>query len=82
MPRTPAAGVTQRNTGARTAGVSRAADRGVPGDAHDDHMHGVLTPDQHLAVRQQTVDEIVIPCLQALLHADPAYAEGAARVAS
>lgn len=72
----------RRALAAFLASVSRAADRGVPGDAHDDHMHGVLTPDQHLAVRQQTVDEIVVPCLQALLHADPAYAERAARVAS
>ncbi len=64
------------------ATLSGAADPGVPGNAHDDRLHGVLTRDQHLAVRKETVDEIVVPCLQALLHADPALAERDARVAS
>lgn len=39
-------------------------------DEHDDRPYGVLTRAQHLAVRHETVAEIVVPCLRALLLAD------------
>lgn len=68
--------------GAFLASLSGAADPGAQVDAHDDRLHGILTAAEHLAVRMETVDEIVVPCLQALLHADPAHAERDARLAS
>ncbi len=64
------------------ASLSGAADPGVQVDVHDDRLHGVLTGAQHLAVRKETVDEIVVPCLWALLHADAAHAERDAQLAS
>ena len=36
-------------------------------DDHDDQRHGVLSRREHLTVQSQAVDEIIIPCLRALL---------------